>query len=185
MTAVFLDRDGVIIRKAPQGEYIRSWSEVQFLPGAIKALVSLYQAGLKIIVVTNQRGVALGRVTRESLEDIHAHLQAELLQSGVSIAEIYCCTHDLSAHCACRKPRPGMLLSAAQTHRLNLQNCWMVGDALSDVEAGKRAGCKTIMIRQDAGSWATALEPDFVVTDLSEGAHFILRLSNSKADSYV
>src|SRR5690349_11793471 len=115
-SAVFLDRDGVINRKAPEGDYIGAWEEVQFIEGAIEAVASLNRAGYKVFVVTNQRGIATKKVKLENLLDIHLRIQQEFTRAGAVISQIYYCPHDLSAKCSCRKPQPGMLRRAAREH---------------------------------------------------------------------
>jgi D-glycero-D-manno-heptose 1,7-bisphosphate phosphatase len=147
MTAVFLDRDGVLNRKAPEGEYIRCWGDMEFLPGSLEAVARLAQAGFRIFLVTNQRGLALGRVRNEDLEIMHENLAKQLATLGVTLSGVYICPHDVSENCSCRKPRPGLLLAAAKEHKLDLCSCWMIGDSPSDVSAGRAAGCRTVRIR--------------------------------------
>ena len=147
--AVFLDRDGVINRKAPAGEYITSWSGIDFLPGALEAVAILCKFGFKVIVVTNQRGIATGKIKLADLEEIHLRMKVAVSEIGAALSASYYCPHDRSDDCACRKPSPGMLVQAAQTHSLDLSNCWMVGDSPSDIGAGKRAGCRTALITSD------------------------------------
>ena len=148
MTAIFLDRDGVVIRKAPEGEYVVDTCEVEFLPGSLQAIADFCHAGYKVMIVTNQRGVATGKIRLSNLNDIHKMLRQAVASYGGNIAGTYCCTHDLSENCTCRKPRPGMLFQAATEHGLNLPQCWMVGDSATDIAAGKSAGCKTALIAQ-------------------------------------
>jgi D-glycero-D-manno-heptose 1,7-bisphosphate phosphatase len=150
--AVFLDRDGVVNQKAPEGEYIRSWREIQFLPGAAKAVASLNRAGYKVFVVTNQRGVATRKVKTGDLLEIHERIQREFAQHSAVISQIYYCPHDLAAKCVCRKPQPGMLRQAAQEHNVDLTASWMVGDSLTDVKAGENAGCRTILLASTSPS---------------------------------
>jgi histidinol-phosphate phosphatase family protein len=144
--AVFLDRDGVINQKAPEKEYIRNWREIQFIPGAIKAIASLNRAGYKVFVATNQRGVATMKIRMEDLLDIHRRIQRACAQGGAVISQIYFCPHDIPTNCSCRKPMPGMLQQAALEHGLDLRSSWMIGDSLSDVRAGESAGCRTILL---------------------------------------
>jgi len=147
--AVFLDRDGVVNQKAPEGDYIRSWQEIQFLPGAATAVASLNRAGYKVFVVTNQRGIATRKVKTSDLLEIHRRIQREFAQHDAVITQIYYCPHDLPAHCCCRKPQPGMLQQAAREHNLDLRTSWMVGDSITDVKAGENAGCRTILLALD------------------------------------
>jgi D-glycero-D-manno-heptose 1,7-bisphosphate phosphatase len=144
--AVFLDRDGVINHKAPEKDYIRTWHEIRFIPGAIEAVASLNRAGYKVFVATNQRGVATLRIKMEDLLDIHHRIQQEFASSGAIISQIYYCPHDTFAKCSCRKPQPGMLQRAALEHGLNLRASWMIGDSQTDVRAGESAGCRSILL---------------------------------------
>jgi len=174
MKAVFLDRDGVIIERAPEGEYVTDWESVQFLPGALASVSALYRAGFKIVIVTNQRGVALGKIGLDHLNDIHNRMAVTLARYGAVITGIYFCPHDKWDNCSCRKPAPGMLLKAAEDHALNLECSWMVGDALSDIEAGKRAGCRTILIKPCHAGEEEGGDSDLVTTDLQSAAQHIL-----------
>jgi len=144
--AIFLDRDGVINRSAGDGKYITHWQEMRFLPGVVEAIGLLNRGGFLVIVVTNQRCVAKGLITTEGLEALHQKMRSELALAGARIDQVYYCPHDAQQACGCRKPAPGMLLQAAQEHVISLSESWMVGDSASDVEAGRRAGCKTARI---------------------------------------
>jgi len=142
--AVFLDRDGVINRAhVREGKpYPPSGlGEVEILPGVPQALMALRRAGFLLIVVTNQPDVARGTTSREAVEDINKHLALQL-----AIDEFYTCFHDTHDGCECRKPQPGALLAAAQKHNIDPGSSYMVGDRWKDIEAGRRAGCKTIFI---------------------------------------
>jgi len=144
--AVFLDRDGVINRKAPEGEYVTRWEEMHFLPGADKAIALLNQAGLRVIVVSNQRCVAKGLVTARELESMHERMCAAFAHAGATIDAVYYCPHEVQPPCQCRKPQPGLLLDAARAHDIDLPASWMIGDSDIDVEAGRNAGCKTALL---------------------------------------
>ena len=144
--AVFLDRDGVINRKAPEGQYVTRWEEMEFLPGAKEAIRSLNQAGFLVIVVTNQRCVAKGLISTDELDSIHARMRSEFKAAGATIDAIYYCPHEFVPPCACRKPEPGMLLEAARTHDVDMAASWMIGDSDHDVQAGQNAGCHTALI---------------------------------------
>jgi|SRR5579863_2356013 len=148
--AAFLDRDGVINRKAPEGEYVTRWEEMVFLPGAREAIRSLNQAGYFVVVVSNQRCVAKGLITTSELESMHVRMRQEFKAAGATIDAIYYCPHDFQPLCSCRKPQPGMLLEAARTHHLDLAESWMIGDSDHDVEAGKSAGCRTVQLMDDS-----------------------------------
>jgi D-glycero-D-manno-heptose 1,7-bisphosphate phosphatase len=141
--AAFLDRDGVINRKARKGEYVTRWEEMEILPGVSEAIALLNEAGYRVIVVSNQRCVAKGLITTAELEVLHRRLCETLASTGATIDTIYYCPHEKQPPCLCRKPQPGMLLDAARAHDIDLAASWMIGDSDSDVEAGRRAGCKT------------------------------------------
>lgn len=175
--AIFFDRDGVIIRKAPDGEYISRWEKVRLLPGAVQAMAAFRTAGFKLIVVTNQRGIALGKTPVAAVEDIHRRLRARLARANADVAEIYFCPHDTWEDCGCRKPQPGMLLQAASEHRLDLRRCWMIGDSEGDVLAGVRAGCKAAWITSTP-SFLTS-PADLVAPDLPSATRKILSLTQS------
>ncbi len=114
--AAFLDRDGVINRKPPEGQYVTRWEEMQILPGVAEAIASLSGAGFCAIVVSNQRCVAKGLLTILELDSIHQRLCQKLAKAGAEITEVYYCPHDEHPPCGCRKPAPGMLLGAARAH---------------------------------------------------------------------
>jgi D-glycero-D-manno-heptose 1,7-bisphosphate phosphatase len=168
MAGIFLDRDGVIIRKAPEREYITQSTEVEFLPDSLQAIACLHRFGFKVIIVTNQRGVATGKIPIANLEEIHRNIRLAIADSGGFVSGIYCCTHDIPESCLCRKPSPGMLLRAAKEFSLNLVDCWMVGDTAVDIEAGKRAGCKTALITQAAEFTNLSEKPDVLAQSLME-----------------
>ena len=144
--AAFLDRDGVIIRKLPEGQYLTRLEEMQFLPGAADAIGLLNRSGFRVIVVSNQRCVAKGLITEGELLLIHQRMCNELAGAGAKIDGIYYCPHEKIPPCNCRKPAPGMLLRAADEHHIDLTRSWMIGDSESDMEAGRNAGCKTALV---------------------------------------
>lgn len=142
--AVFLDRDGVINRAIVRdGKPYppKDLEELEVLPGVQEALEALKAAGYKLIVVTNQPDVARGTAAKEVVEGINAYLQERL-----SLDEFRTCYHDDHEACDCRKPAPGALLAAAAEHSIDLAASFMVGDRWRDIEAGQRAGCKTVFI---------------------------------------
>jgi D-glycero-D-manno-heptose 1,7-bisphosphate phosphatase len=174
--AVFLDRDGVINHKASEGDYIRTWGEVQFIPGAVEAVASLNRAGYKVFVVTNQRGIATHRVRLEDLLEIHLHIQKKFALAGALISQIYYCPHDLAQRCSCRKPQPGMLRLAAREHHLDLATCWMVGDSLSDVKAGENAGCQSVLLTSHLAGMLPNSDATLVAESLQSAVPLILNL---------
>jgi histidinol-phosphate phosphatase family protein len=144
--AIFLDRDGVINKKAEEGDYIKSWEEFEFLPGVVEAMKTFCENNWEIYIITNQAGVGKGLMKKEDLDLIHKNMQSELLKNGVKINDIYCCPHVSGDNCSCRKPNPGMLLMAAKNHGIDLKTAVFAGDSEKDIKAGMAVGCKTILI---------------------------------------
>jgi D-glycero-D-manno-heptose 1,7-bisphosphate phosphatase len=143
---VFLDRDGVINRKLPEGQYVTAWQHFHLLPGVPEAIARLNQAGLRVIVVTNQRGIALGLYSPSDVDHIHIQLNERLAQSGAHIDGFYFCPHD-KGHCNCRKPLPGLFEQAQKDFpEIQPETSLIIGDSLSDIEFGKNLGLKTIFI---------------------------------------
>lgn len=183
--AVFLDRDGVINQKAPEGRYITSWERFRILPDAARGISLLNHAGFRVFVVTNQRCVARGLLTEHQLRSLHAQMVAVLARAGATIDEVYYCPHEAS--CSCRKPAPGMLLEAARTHNIEIRASWMIGDSNVDMEAGKNVGCKTALVKKigwkaESGTSNTnAIRPDILAASLLDAAHQILGLENRRA----
>jgi histidinol-phosphate phosphatase family protein len=148
--AVLFDKDGTLLDDVP---YNVDPAQMRFAPGACEALTLLAARGLKLFVVSNQSGVALGRFSYEAIAQMEAHLRRMFAACGVTLAGAYWCPHHpdgvvarYAYRCACRKPAPGMLLRAAREHGIDLSASWFVGDILDDVEAGTRAGCRTVLI---------------------------------------
>jgi D-glycero-D-manno-heptose 1,7-bisphosphate phosphatase len=144
--AVFLDRDGVINQKPPEGDYIIRWEDFHVLPGVAEGIALLNRAGFAVVVVTNQRCVAKGLMTAAELENIHQRMTELLAGSGAMIDGTFYCPHELEPVCECRKPAPGMLLKAAGSHGIDLSASWMIGDSDIDIQAGRNAGCKTVRL---------------------------------------
>ena len=177
--AVFLDRDGVINRALVRDgkPYPPDSADgVEVLPGVLTALHRLKMAGYLLVVVTNQPDVARGRQSRDTVEAIHARLASEL-----PIDEFRTCFHDDDDDCACRKPKPGLILDAAHTLDVDLGASVMVGDRWRDVEAGRRAGCTTVFL--DYGYAEQRPErPDLVAGSLAEAAEWILSRPGDVSD---
>lgn len=179
MAVIFLDRDGVINEN--RLDYVRSWDQFHFLPGALDALDLLTRSGFRIFVVTNQAGINRGLISAGALAEIHRNMRNAATRAGARIEAIRYCPHRPEEHCACRKPRPGMLLELAQAYHLSLDGAYMVGDAVSDVAAGRSAGCRTMMVRTGRGAEQlaapelTAVRPDLVADDLLSAARMICR----------
>lgn len=144
--AVIVDRDGVLNEKPPRAEYVRSWAEWRWIPGALEALALLRDAGFRVVIVSNQAGVARGAMTRDDLEAIHDRMRRDVLEHGGRIDDIYVCPHDWDEGCACRKPKPGMLLDAQRDHALDLTRTPFIGDDERDAEAADAAGAPSILV---------------------------------------
>jgi D-glycero-D-manno-heptose 1,7-bisphosphate phosphatase len=171
---VFLDRDGTINRKAPDGQYITSPGSLALLPGADRAVRRLNDAGVKVIVVTNQRGVSLGHMDESDLERIHMALQEMLGRAGAHVDRFYTCTHDIGA-CACRKPAPGLLLAALDDDPVIASAPYvMIGDQPSDIEAGRSAGAATILL-QPGMPVPASHGADHRAADLDEAVGLVLQ----------
>jgi D-glycero-D-manno-heptose 1,7-bisphosphate phosphatase len=145
---VFLDRDGVINEKAAPHEYIRSWSEVRFLPNIVDWIRLFNALDFLVIVITNQRGIARGMMTRESVDDIHRNMIVELAARGARIDDVFVCPHQENA-CDCRKPKPGMVLEAQAKWDIDLPASLMIGD--SDSDAALAAACGMRFLRTSNG----------------------------------
>jgi D-glycero-D-manno-heptose 1,7-bisphosphate phosphatase len=166
LTAVFLDRDGVINRKAPVADYVRSWSEFAFLPGALDGLRLLGSLTVPLVVVTNQRGVALGHMSDEAVRAIHERMLAEVEAAGAHIDLALHCPHEVG-QCDCRKPGVGMFERAAEhLPSIDLERSAMVGDSASDMEAAGRIGALRVLV----APVPSAAEADVVVPDLAAAA---------------
>jgi len=146
---VFFDRDGVI-NQSPGAGYVERLEDFHIQPGFVAAARVALAHGYGVAVATNQRGVARGIVSMQTVEAIHAHLAAVLAAQGIPLLGVFCCPHERDT-CTCRKPQPGLLLAAARAHDLDLSACWMVGDNETDIEAGRRAGCRTILVTDNPG----------------------------------
>jgi D-glycero-D-manno-heptose 1,7-bisphosphate phosphatase len=148
--AIFLDRDGVIIENVDH--YVRSWADVCFLPGSLPALASLASSSFKIVVVTNQAVVGRKILSLAEAWDLNNRISAEIQRAGGRIDGVYICPHTPEDNCVCRKPSPGLILQAASDLDIDLERSYLVGDALSDLEAGKRAGIPhNLLVRTGRG----------------------------------
>jgi D-glycero-D-manno-heptose 1,7-bisphosphate phosphatase len=182
--AAFLDRDGVINRKAPEGQYVTRWEEVEFLPGVCQAIRLLNDSGFLVVVVSNQRCVAKGLITTGELDSLHARMRDEFAATGATFDGIYYCPHENHPPCSCRKPQPGLLLEAARRHEIDLAGSWMIGDSSHDVEAGRTAGCRTVRLMGNDDSRDG--NADMVASSLLDAVHKILQGEiNSAPDSVL
>jgi len=149
MSTIFLDRDGVINEN--RSDYVKSWGEFCFLPGSKEAIAMLTNAGHRIIVCTNQAGVARGRLSLETVEEIHGRMVAEIAQAGGRIERVYYCPHGKDENCFCRKPRPGMLLRAHDELGIDMNDALFIGDSISDIQAALAAGVHPILVLTGLG----------------------------------
>jgi len=180
--AVFLDKDGTLVVDVP---YNVEPGRIRLTPGAVEGLQALHAAGYLLIVVSNQSGVARGFFQEEALAPVEAQVRALLAAASVPLAGFYYCPHHpdgpvgrYAVSCGCRKPAPGMLSRAAREHGIDLARSWLVGDILHDIEAGRRAGCRTVLL--DVGhetEWDLTPDrmPHVMADDLSAAARLILR----------
>lgn len=190
--AVFLDRDGVINPLVYNAEFgtvdtPANPGEFSLLPGAAEAVARLNTTGLRVIVASNQPGVAKGKMTQSLLDQITAKMTADIEAVGGHLDAVYYCLHHPEAlrsewrtNCQCRKPRPGLLRAAARDLNLDLKRCYMVGDGISDVQAGAAAGARTVFISSRKCYICDELHrqsatPDFMVADLARAAEVIAR----------
>ncbi len=166
--AVFLDRDGVINKRALPHEYITSWKEFEFLPGvkeALKKLANNYPH--YIFIATNQAGIFREKVSLDNLKEIHFNMVREIEEAGGRIDKIYVCPHGYEG-CDCRKPLPGMLDMAKEEFDIDLKESWVIGDDDTDIKFGKARNCKTIYIGESCN------EADYVVANLEEAIDLII-----------
>ena len=143
---VFMDRDGVINVAPPPGEYLRSWQEFRIIPGVADWIRLFNALDLLVVVVTNQQGVAKGLTRLEDLEEIHRNMVVELRQLGALIDDIYCCPHQDNT-CDCRKPRPGMVRSAAEKWDVDLTRSLMIGDSETDRQLAVNCGLRFVHVK--------------------------------------
>ena len=172
--AVFLDRDGTI---AEDVHYCRRAEDLRILPRVPQAIRLLNQHGFKVVVITNQSGIARGYFTEETLSRIHDRMKSDLQQDGASIDAIYVCPHHPDEGCECRKPKPALLIGAANDIGIVLSRSYMVGDDPKDVQAGKDAGCRTVWLTADPAQQGHGSSPvsHHVAADLFEAVEWLLK----------
>lgn len=185
MAAVFLDRDGVI--NEDRADYVKSWAEFRFIRGVRPGLNRLKEAGLPVVIITNQSAVGRGLMTTAVLEGIHRKMSLAVEQGGGKIQGIYYCPHRPDENCACRKPRDGLIRKAAAELKIDLRRSLLIGDTGKDLQAGRNAGCLTLLVLTGQGR-ATLTQlfsgdqhslPDFICRDLS-GAVDLIEWINPK-----
>ncbi|WP_239462006.1 D-glycero-alpha-D-manno-heptose-1,7-bisphosphate 7-phosphatase [Occallatibacter savannae] len=183
LKTVFLDRDGVINKKMPERQYVRTIDEFQLLPGVAEAIAQMNRAGMRVIVLSNQRGIALGLYSAAAVDAIHQHLQSELRRSQARIDAFFYCPHDKSS-CNCRKPLPGLYEQARkQFPDLSPETSVMVGDSLSDIEFGSALGMRTVWIagpeQNRKRGWETAAKAaDLSFASLPQAVEELMKLSS-------
>lgn len=182
--AVFLDRDGTIIEDTG---YPHQREKIKFLPGASAAISLLNKNGFKVIITTNQSGVARGYFTEETVEEINRYIQESLVKQGAVIDKIYYCPHHVDGiikeyrkECYCRKPNPGMIEEAISEFGIDPKDSFLIGDKISDIGAGHRAGCKTILLKDEIppdDEMETTLVPDYIAVNLYEAVKLVVNLN--------
>jgi D-glycero-D-manno-heptose 1,7-bisphosphate phosphatase len=149
MKVVFLDRDGVICHN--RDDHVKSWQEFQFIHRTKEAMARLTDARLPVVIITNQAAINRGIVSVSTVEDIHRRMVAEVEACGGRIARVYYCPHRPDEQCDCRKPQPGMLLQATRELGIDLENSYLVGDSIADMQAAQAVGAKAYMVLTGRG----------------------------------
>jgi D-glycero-D-manno-heptose 1,7-bisphosphate phosphatase len=185
--AVFLDKDGTLIKNV---SYNVDPALIEFEPYAFEALQILQQYEFLFVIITNQPGIAFAYFTENELKKVREHIKEILQQQGIVINGFYYCPHHKSGtlqfyaiDCNCRKPGPGLLFKAASDMDIDLSRSWMIGDILNDVEAGNKAGCKTILINNgNETEWLLneSRAPNYTVQNLKQAAQIIIRIEKLK-----
>jgi D-glycero-D-manno-heptose 1,7-bisphosphate phosphatase len=183
--AIFLDRDGVIIEN--RSDYVRNWSQVKILPQALPALAQVASSPYRIVLITNQSGIGRGFIPLETAVDINERLLEIIVQAGGRIDRVYMCPHKPSDQCACRKPEPGMILQAARDLDLDLGNSILIGDALTDIQAGRSAGVGRVALvrtgrgaEQEQAELIADMQPFPIYNNLASALRDLIR-SNSQS----
>lgn len=177
--AIFLDRDQTISNTTG---YIKDYSDFKWFDFSFEALKILQNTGRKLIIITNQGGVSRGFITEEDLNKLHMNMLKDLKKNGININGIYYCPHHhTNEECTCRKPGNKMIENAAREHGLDLTDCYMIGDGMKDVIAGRNSGCRTILVKTGYGGkdLKTNIKPDYVAENLLEAAKIIRELENN------
>jgi len=184
MKVAFLDRDGVINKYPGDREYVKSWDEFEFLPEVFLSLKLLKSGGFKVFVISNQAGVSKGLYSQEALDLITDNMLDTLQKRGITLDGVYYCTHSPQADCPCRKPKTGLIDKAFEVLRkagleVEKEKSFFIGDSIMDVQAGKNAGLKTILVfsgiekPQNRDGWETL--PDHTALDLRSAVELLLK----------
>jgi D-glycero-D-manno-heptose 1,7-bisphosphate phosphatase len=185
--ALFLDRDGVI--NYNRADYVKNWSEFEFLPGVLDALSLFSQLDWLIIVVTNQSAIGRGLVEEETVRQIHQRMLDSVKSAGGLIHHVFYCPHHPAENCDCRKPKPGLLLHAKERLHIDLARSVLIGDALTDLDAARAVGCLPILVKTGRGLDQLSLLPEenqqeiLVVDDLAAGLAQVLLWQQSEQAS--
>lgn len=186
MKTIILDRDGVINENPPNYGYVTSWNDFKFLPNALEAIYNLTSVGFRIFIATNQACIGKGLLTEKQLSFIHQRMLSEIRNNGGHIEEIYYCPHHPDDGCLCRKPQPGMLLSASDDHQFEVGEACFIGDSYSDIQASQKAGIQSILVltghgRESFSSYTMSdsdvkmIKPDKIFTNLYSASRWLLR----------
>lgn len=172
--AVFLDRDGVINKDCG---FVASIDKFEFLPRVFSSLKQLTDAGLMLVIITDQTGIGKGYYNLEDMEKVHNHMLKEMKKHDIKIAGIYACTHAPEDKCNCRKPNIEFFKRAEEELNLNLEMCYMIGDKTKDIQAGKNAGTKTVLVLTGIAGKDKEYDapPDFVAKGLKEASEWIIK----------
>lgn len=181
--ALFVDRDGVINEDRGYN-YVKRWEEFVFLDGVKETLAQVNSQGIPVVLITNQSCIGKGLVSAETVAGIHQRVKEEIERAGGALAGVYVCPHTDEAECACRKPRPGLLLQAARDLQLDLRRSVFVGDSMRDMEAGRRAGVWTALVQSGKGAQQlelareSGLMPDFVCEQFEDVLDVLTKVTN-------
>jgi D-glycero-D-manno-heptose 1,7-bisphosphate phosphatase len=186
LSAVFLDRDGVINQN--RDDHVKCWEEFHFVSGATEAVARFSRAGVRVFVVTNQAIINRGIASGASIEAMHDRMRTELGRHGGLVEAVAYCPHRSEEQCACRKPSPGLLFELARRYAVDLGSAALVGDALTDIEAGQAAGCRTVLVLTGRGrdelarATADGKGGFLVAADVGEASEMLLRSSPVDTD---
>lgn len=182
LQCLFLDRDGVINRE--RADYVKSWQEMEILPGVFDAMARLAQLNAPVIIITNQSAIGRQHVTRQAVDELHHRLFELIHSAGGRVDDVFLCPHHPNDNCSCRKPKPGLLVQAAEKYKLDLTQCLFVGDSVTDFQAATAVGCQSILVKSGRqGAQLEALvdaivddgmNTPLVVASLSEVVDYIL-----------
>lgn len=146
--AIFFDRDGVLNKE--KKDYVKTISELEIFPSIVEPIKKFNKKGFLIVVITNQSAINRGLTTEQNVSDIHAQIQEFLKKNGAHIDSFYYCPHKPDESCMCRKPKPGLILKAANDLKINLKTSWLIGDNETDIQAATAAGCKSFKINSSS-----------------------------------